>query len=82
MRLFFFFLSEWFLVPVVGFMKDLVHGQKAKPPGQSWQPPEGLLLAPCQQQDETLACLPGSGLTNSTWSGHMSGRLQETGSAP
>lgn len=41
----FFSLSEWFLVPVVGFMKDLVHGQEAKPPGQSWQPPEGLAVS-------------------------------------
>ena len=40
-----FFLPERFLVPEVGLMEDLVHGQEAKPPGQSGQPPEGLAVS-------------------------------------
>lgn len=39
-----FFSPDWFLVPAVGLMKDLGHGQDDNPLGQSWQLPEGLAV--------------------------------------
>lgn len=36
---------EWFMVPAMGFMRDLGQGQDDNLLGRSWQPPEGLAVS-------------------------------------